>query len=90
MSTDTIYTDCDELLVHIDNHIAHVILNRPNSRNALTFSMYENLAKICSRAGSSVACLKISSSLRPTVSLQKFSRAVTFGGAISEGVKMPC
>jgi enoyl-CoA hydratase len=51
MSTDNLHNDRDELLVHIDNHIAHVILNRPNSRNALTFTMYENLAEICSRAG---------------------------------------
>ena len=36
-----------ELLVHIVDGIAHVTLNRPQSRNALTFGMYEELAKLC-------------------------------------------
>ena len=30
-----------ELLVRIDYGIAHVTLNRPQARNALTFGMYE-------------------------------------------------
>lgn len=51
MSTDDMYSDRDELLVNIDNHIAHVILNRPRARNALTFGMYESLAELCARAG---------------------------------------
>ncbi len=51
MSTDTVQTDCDELLFHVEDHIAHVILNRPDARNALTFGMYENLAEICMKAG---------------------------------------
>ena len=51
MSTDDRHTDRNELLVNIDNHIAHVILNRPRARNALTFGMYENLAELCGRAG---------------------------------------
>ncbi len=43
--------DNGELLVHIDDHVAQVILNRPQTRNALTFDMYERLAELCSRAG---------------------------------------
>ena len=41
-----------ELLVRIEDGIAHVTLNRPQARNALTFEMYEELAAICSVAGS--------------------------------------
>ena len=41
----------DELLVHVDGGIAHVTLNRPQARNALTFEMYEALAALCARAG---------------------------------------
>jgi enoyl-CoA hydratase/carnithine racemase len=41
----------DELLVRIDDGIAHVTLNRPQARNALTFGMYEELAKLCALAG---------------------------------------
>jgi len=40
-----------ELLVRYDNGIAHVTLNRPAARNALTFEMYESLAALCGRAG---------------------------------------
>ena len=40
-----------ELLVRIDDGIAHVTLNRPHARNALTFDMYEELAKLCALAG---------------------------------------
>ena len=40
-----------ELLVRIDDGIAHVILNRPRARNALTFGMYQELAKLCAIAG---------------------------------------
>ena len=51
MITDAMHTDRNELLVNIDNQIAHVILNRPRARNALTFGMYESLAELCARAG---------------------------------------
>ena len=40
-----------ELLVRIVDGIAHVTLNRPQARNALTFGMYEELAKLCALAG---------------------------------------
>jgi enoyl-CoA hydratase len=40
-----------ELLVTVDDGIAHVTLNRPQARNALTFEMYEALAALCARAG---------------------------------------
>ena len=51
MSIDGRHTDRNELLVNNYNHIAHVTLNRPHARNALTFGMYENLAELCARAG---------------------------------------
>lgn len=40
-----------ELLIHIEDGIAHVKLNRPQARNALTFEMYEGLAALCAKAG---------------------------------------
>lgn len=51
MNADAMHADNGELLIRVDDHIAHVILNRPHARNALTFSMYENLAELCARAG---------------------------------------
>jgi enoyl-CoA hydratase len=36
-----------ELLFTIDNGVGHVVLNRPQARNALTFEMYDTLAEIC-------------------------------------------
>ena len=47
MSTDDRQTDRNELLVNIDNHIAHVILNGHAREMPLTFGMYENLAELC-------------------------------------------
>ena len=41
----------DEIIIAIENHIATVTLNRPAARNALTFEMYQKLAKLCQRAG---------------------------------------
>lgn len=35
------------LLYHVSDSVAHVTFNRPASRNALTFAMYERLADIC-------------------------------------------
>jgi len=44
-------TDQDEksadLLYEVMDHIGYVTFNRPQARNALTFAMYEGLAKIC-------------------------------------------
>ena len=36
----------DELLLEVRDGVAHVTLNRPQARNALTFAMYEGLARI--------------------------------------------
>ena len=38
----------DELLYEIRGTTGWVTLNRPEARNALTFAMYEGLAKVCS------------------------------------------
>jgi enoyl-CoA hydratase/carnithine racemase len=40
----------DELLYECKDGIARVTFNRPESRNALTFAMYERLAEICAAA----------------------------------------
>jgi enoyl-CoA hydratase/carnithine racemase len=37
----------DDLLHHVEDGIATVTFNRPDSRNALTFAMYEGIAQIC-------------------------------------------
>ncbi len=36
-----------ELLFSIENGVGHVVLNRPQARNAMTFEMYDTLANIC-------------------------------------------
>jgi enoyl-CoA hydratase/carnithine racemase len=38
----------DEILYSVEAGIGHVVLNRPQARNALTFTMYDRLAEICS------------------------------------------
>jgi enoyl-CoA hydratase len=40
-----------DLLYEVRGTIGHVTFNRPASRNALTFAMYEGLAAICREAG---------------------------------------
>jgi enoyl-CoA hydratase/carnithine racemase len=40
-----------ELLYEVRNGIGHIVLNRPQARNALTFGMYERLAAICAEPG---------------------------------------
>ena len=37
----------DELIYRVTDGIAHVTFNRPHARNAMLFSMYEQLEKIC-------------------------------------------
>lgn len=41
----------DELLYEVRDGIGHVVLNRPQARNALTFPMYERLAEIAADPG---------------------------------------
>jgi enoyl-CoA hydratase/carnithine racemase len=41
----------DELLYDIIDGIGHVVFNRPQARNALTFPMYERLAEIAASPG---------------------------------------
>ena len=43
--------DTDELLFEIEGEIATVSFNRPKARNALTFEMYSELARICENLG---------------------------------------
>jgi enoyl-CoA hydratase/carnithine racemase len=40
----------DDLLYDVRDGVARVTFNRPQSRNALTFAMYERLAEICTAA----------------------------------------
>ncbi|AXB42919.1 enoyl-CoA hydratase [Amycolatopsis albispora] len=40
----------DDLLVELENDVLTVTFNRPESRNALTFAMYEGLYRACERA----------------------------------------
>ena len=40
-----------DLIHKMTGNIAHVTFNRPARRNALTFAMYEELAKICDDPG---------------------------------------
>lgn len=40
----------NELLITRDGPVATITLNRPDKRNALTFSMYEGLAEFCRKA----------------------------------------
>src|SRR5437764_15478633 len=40
-------TGTDHLLYRTEDGIGYVTFNRPASRNALTFAMYERLAEIC-------------------------------------------
>ena len=37
----------EDLTYTIDNGIAHLTFNRPQARNAMTFAMYEQIARIC-------------------------------------------
>jgi enoyl-CoA hydratase len=39
-----------ELLYTVTNGIGHIVLNRPQARNALTFGMYDRIAEICRNA----------------------------------------
>jgi enoyl-CoA hydratase len=41
----------DDLLFDLRDGIGHVVFNRPEARNALTFAMYDRLAEICAAAG---------------------------------------
>ena len=40
----------EELLYEVRDGIGHVMLNRPQARNALTFAMYERLSEVCDEA----------------------------------------
>jgi enoyl-CoA hydratase/carnithine racemase len=47
----------DELLYDIRDGIGHIVLNRPQARNALTFAMYERLAEIAADPGDARALI---------------------------------
>ena len=47
----------DELLYDIRDGIGHIVLNRPQARNALTFAMYERLAEIAADPGNARALI---------------------------------
>jgi enoyl-CoA hydratase len=46
-----------ELLYTVTDGIGHVVLNRPQARNALTFAMYERLAEIAADPGEAKALI---------------------------------
>jgi enoyl-CoA hydratase len=51
-----------ELLYSVENGVGHAVLNRPKSRNAFTFEMYDKLASICESVplDGSVRCIIVS------------------------------
>jgi enoyl-CoA hydratase len=53
-----------DLLYEIKDGVGHITFNRPETRNALTFEMYEQVEKICQQAGknSSVKVLLLTGS----------------------------
>jgi enoyl-CoA hydratase/carnithine racemase len=42
----------DELIYNVTENIGHIVLNRPQRRNALTCDMYKRIGEICAAAGS--------------------------------------
>ena len=44
-------SDDDDLLFEVRDDIGYVTFNRPRTRNAMTFAMYERVAEICRTAG---------------------------------------
>ena len=67
----------EDLLYEIRDGIGHIIFNRPQARNALTFRMYERLAEICQEAEND-------SSLRVLVLTGAGEKAFAAGTDISE------
>jgi enoyl-CoA hydratase len=51
-----------EILYTVENRVGHVVLNRPQARNAFTFEMYDKLAQICDTVplDGSVRCIIVS------------------------------
>jgi enoyl-CoA hydratase len=51
-----------EILYSVENGVGHVVLNRPQARNAFTFEMYDKLATICDTVplDGSVRCIIVS------------------------------
>jgi len=47
----------DELLYEVRDGVGYVTFNRPQARNALTFGMYDALAKICNEAPGKVKAI---------------------------------
>ena len=54
-------SESEDLLWQEENGIGIVTLNRPQSRNALTFAMYEGIREVCERvtAGTSLRAIVI-------------------------------
>ncbi len=53
--------ETEDLIYTVQGGIGHITFNRPQARNAMTFAMYDRLAKICEEAGAdpSMRCLVI-------------------------------
>ena len=41
----------DDLLYSVANHIGHIVINRPDRCNAISFAMYKRIGEICAVAG---------------------------------------
>ena len=50
----------DELITREEGGIGHVVFNRPEARNALTFAMYEGLAAYCAEPPAGVRAIVVS------------------------------
>ena len=50
----------DELIKREEDGIGHVVFNRPQARNALTFAMYEGLAAYCAEPPAGVRAIVVS------------------------------
>lgn len=51
MPTQDLASSENEIIFQAENSIGVITLNRPHRRNALTFAMYEQIKRICMRAG---------------------------------------
>lgn len=71
----------EELLYDVRDGIGHVVLNRPQSRNALTFAMYERLAAIAADPGEARALVLTGAGEKAFAAGTDISQFRAFAGA---------